>query len=158
MVFRKFSKKNICSFHHSVVLSLWNVGYGGAATFIFTMCPVKLNPVPFLNVIWQSLFHYCPLALFSFCFSHKCDHQVMYKCFINEMQYKMTLTVHFVNPPQYSLAYAFLKLVNYSFFFWLPFYLNSALHWQESDADKLSTVYDVAGIVGKWDCTCCFCC
>ncbi|BFZ10746.1 hypothetical protein BsWGS_13785 [Bradybaena similaris] len=48
----------------------------------------------------------------------------------------------------YSLAYAFLKLVNYSFFFWLPFYLNNALGWLEHDADKLSTVYDVAGIVG----------
>lgn len=51
---------------------------------------------------------------------------------------------------QYSLAYAFLKLVNYSFFFWLPFYLNNALNWAESDADKLSTLYDIAGIVGKW--------
>ncbi|CAG5121874.1 unnamed protein product [Candidula unifasciata] len=48
----------------------------------------------------------------------------------------------------YSLAYAFLKLVNYSFFFWLPFYLSNAFHWSESFADKLSTLYDVAGIVG----------
>ncbi|BFZ08280.1 hypothetical protein BsWGS_11319 [Bradybaena similaris] len=48
----------------------------------------------------------------------------------------------------YSLAYAFLKLVNYSFFFWLPFYLNNALNWAETDADKLSTLYDIAGIVG----------
>ncbi|XP_005092267.1 sugar phosphate exchanger 3 isoform X2 [Aplysia californica] len=48
----------------------------------------------------------------------------------------------------YALAYAFLKLVNYSFFFWLPFYLNNAFKWKESEADQLSTAYDVAGIVG----------
>lgn len=28
--------------------------------------------------------------------------------------------------PQYSLSYACLKLVNYSFFFWLPFYLSNS--------------------------------
>lgn len=48
----------------------------------------------------------------------------------------------------YSLAYACLKLVNYSFFFWLPYYLQSAYGWQESEADKLSVWYDVGGIVG----------
>ncbi|CAI2351152.1 unnamed protein product [Caenorhabditis sp. 36 PRJEB53466] len=47
----------------------------------------------------------------------------------------------------YSLAYACLKLVNYGFFFWLPFYLHSGLHWPESYADALSTWYDVGGIV-----------
>ncbi|KAK7100433.1 hypothetical protein V1264_023393 [Littorina saxatilis] len=48
----------------------------------------------------------------------------------------------------YSLAYAFLKLVNYVFFFWLPFYLSSAYGWRESTADQLSIWYDVGGIVG----------
>lgn len=48
----------------------------------------------------------------------------------------------------YSLAYAFLKLVNYSFFFWLPFYLNNQYNWKESTADQLSTAYDIAGIIG----------
>ncbi|CAF1399815.1 unnamed protein product [Rotaria magnacalcarata] len=48
----------------------------------------------------------------------------------------------------YSLCYACLKLVNYSFFFWLPFYLHAKFSWQESDADLLSTLYDVGGIIG----------
>lgn len=48
---------------------------------------------------------------------------------------------------QYSLAYACLKLVNYGFFFWLPYYLSSHFHWPESDADALSTWYDVGGII-----------
>ncbi|CAF0990339.1 unnamed protein product [Adineta ricciae] len=48
----------------------------------------------------------------------------------------------------YSICYACLKLVNYSFFFWLPFYLHSKFNWQESDADLLSTLYDVGGIIG----------
>jgi len=48
----------------------------------------------------------------------------------------------------YSLCYACLKLVNYSFFFWLPFYLKSKFSWEESEADLLSTLYDVGGIFG----------
>lgn len=50
---------------------------------------------------------------------------------------------------QYSLAYACLKLVNYSFFFWLPFYLSNNYGWKEAEADRLSVWYDVGGIVGK---------
>ncbi|KAF6718547.1 Sugar phosphate exchanger 3 [Oryzias melastigma] len=48
----------------------------------------------------------------------------------------------------YSLAYACLKLVNYSFFFWLPFYLSSNYGWKEAEADRLSVWYDVGGIIG----------
>lgn len=48
----------------------------------------------------------------------------------------------------YSLAYACLKLVNYSFFFWLPFYLSSNFGWKEAQADRLSVWYDVGGIIG----------
>uniref|UniRef100_A0A3Q3VN41 Sugar phosphate exchanger 3 n=1 Tax=Mola mola TaxID=94237 RepID=A0A3Q3VN41_MOLML len=48
----------------------------------------------------------------------------------------------------YSLAYACLKLVNYSFFFWLPFYLNNNYGWKETEADRLSVWYDVGGIIG----------
>ena len=48
----------------------------------------------------------------------------------------------------YSLAFAFLKMVNYVFFFWLPFYLSSSYGWPESAADQLSIWYDVGGVVG----------
>lgn len=48
----------------------------------------------------------------------------------------------------YSLSYACLKLVNYAFFFWLPFYLNNNYGWKEAEADRLSVWYDVGGIVG----------
>uniref|UniRef100_A0A8C3WZ74 Sugar phosphate exchanger 3 n=1 Tax=Catagonus wagneri TaxID=51154 RepID=A0A8C3WZ74_9CETA len=48
----------------------------------------------------------------------------------------------------YSLAFACLKLVNYSFFFWLPFYLSNNFGWKEAEADKLSIWYDVGGIIG----------
>lgn len=47
----------------------------------------------------------------------------------------------------YSLAYACLKLVNYGFFFWLPYYLHNNFGWSEADADSLSAWYDVGGIV-----------
>ncbi|XP_065184692.1 sugar phosphate exchanger 3-like [Sycon ciliatum] len=49
---------------------------------------------------------------------------------------------------EYSLAYACLKLVNYSLFFWLPFYLTDSLHWSRTLASKLSTLYDIGAIVG----------
>ncbi|KAM9312762.1 sugar phosphate exchanger 3 [Gastrophryne carolinensis] len=48
----------------------------------------------------------------------------------------------------YSLAYACLKLVNYSFFFWLPFYLSNNFQWKEAEADQLSIWYDIGGIIG----------
>uniref|UniRef100_A0A915HI50 Sugar phosphate exchanger 3 n=1 Tax=Romanomermis culicivorax TaxID=13658 RepID=A0A915HI50_ROMCU len=48
----------------------------------------------------------------------------------------------------YSLAYAFLKLVNYSIFFWLPYYMTNALGWKEIVADQVSTWYDWGGIIG----------
>ncbi|TRY67973.1 hypothetical protein DNTS_006122 [Danionella cerebrum] len=48
----------------------------------------------------------------------------------------------------YSLAYACLKLVNYSFFFWLPFYLSNNFGWKEVQSDRLSVCYDVGGIIG----------
>lgn len=48
----------------------------------------------------------------------------------------------------YALCYAFLKLVNYSFFFWLPFYLSNAYNMEETAADTLSIWYDIGGIVG----------
>lgn len=50
---------------------------------------------------------------------------------------------------QYALAYACLKLVNYSFFFWLPYYLHNKYGWKETVADDISIWYDVGGIIGK---------
>lgn len=50
---------------------------------------------------------------------------------------------------QYALSYTFLKLVNFSFFFWLPYYLTSAYGWDEKSADEVSMFYDFGGIIGK---------
>lgn len=48
----------------------------------------------------------------------------------------------------YSLCYACLKMINYSFLFWLPFYLSNAFGWEESVADEISIWYDIGGIIG----------
>lgn len=48
----------------------------------------------------------------------------------------------------YSLAYACLKLVNYSFFFWLPTYLKQGLNWKEDASVEFSNFYDAGGIAG----------
>ncbi|XP_064632932.1 sugar phosphate exchanger 3-like [Lineus longissimus] len=48
----------------------------------------------------------------------------------------------------YSLSYACLKLVNYAFFFWLPFYLHNNFGWSNTVADDISIWYDVGGIIG----------
>lgn len=49
----------------------------------------------------------------------------------------------------YCLCNACLKLVNYAFFFWLPFYLRNKFHWPTAVADDLSIWYDVGGIFGS---------
>ena len=49
----------------------------------------------------------------------------------------------------YSLCYACVKMVNYSFMFWLPYYLTNKFHWAQDVADEISVWYDVGGIVGK---------
>jgi sugar phosphate permease len=48
----------------------------------------------------------------------------------------------------YSLCYACVKMVNYSFMFWLPYYLTNKFHWEQNVADEISVWYDVGGIVG----------
>ena len=48
----------------------------------------------------------------------------------------------------YALSFFALKLVNYSFFFWLPYFLHNKYHWDDSTANFLSTWFDVGGIIG----------
>ena len=48
----------------------------------------------------------------------------------------------------YALSFACLKMVNYSFFFWLPTYLSQGLHWDDKLSDRLSNFYDVGQIGG----------
>ncbi|XP_065659896.1 sugar phosphate exchanger 3-like [Hydra vulgaris] len=48
----------------------------------------------------------------------------------------------------YSLSHACIKLVNYTFFFWLPTYLAQGLHWEDDRSDELSNFYDIGGIIG----------
>jgi len=48
----------------------------------------------------------------------------------------------------YSLCYAFLKGTKYTFLFWLPTYLNSAMDVSGTRADLLSMLFDVGAIGG----------
>lgn len=48
-----------------------------------------------------------------------------------------------------SLAHAFVKYVNYTAFFWLPYYLFSELHYSASHSDTMSTLYDIGSIIGS---------
>ncbi|XP_043830621.1 sugar phosphate exchanger 3-like [Dromiciops gliroides] len=47
----------------------------------------------------------------------------------------------------HSLTNACVKLVNYSFFFWLPFYLNSSFGFAEAKVSQFSVWYDLEEIV-----------
>ena len=49
---------------------------------------------------------------------------------------------------EYALSYFALKMVNYSFFFWLPYYLHNTFHWDDSTSNSVSTWFDVGGIIG----------
>ena len=48
----------------------------------------------------------------------------------------------------YSLSYAAIKSINYTLFYWLPYYLTEDLNWNNGDADSYSSLNDVGGIVG----------
>ena len=54
---------------------------------------------------------------------------------------------------QYAVAYAFIKCVNYTLFFWLPYYLTSpALHYSKAEANAISTSFDIGSMVGGFFC------
>eukprot|EP00057_Strongylocentrotus_purpuratus_P025678 XP_011680152.1 PREDICTED: sugar phosphate exchanger 3 [Strongylocentrotus purpuratus] len=48
----------------------------------------------------------------------------------------------------YSLGFACVKLVSYSLFSWLPYYLTSNFQWTEVTADRASMAFDFGGIIG----------
>ncbi len=48
----------------------------------------------------------------------------------------------------YGAAYFFIKLIRYSFLFWLPYYLHTALGFGEVQAGYLSTWFEIGGVVG----------
>eukprot|EP01084_Bolivina_argentea_P105866 189595_1 len=50
----------------------------------------------------------------------------------------------------YAFCYAFLKSVNYTMFFWLPYFLNNV--FSETVSDNLSIVYNIGQIFGGWVC------
>lgn len=49
---------------------------------------------------------------------------------------------------EFSMCLFFSKLVNYTFLYWLPFYINSSSSLSESLSADLSTIFDVGGILG----------
>ena len=50
----------------------------------------------------------------------------------------------------YALCYACLKSVNYTMFFWLPYFLDGV--FSEDTSDNLSILYNVGQILGGWIC------
>ncbi len=48
----------------------------------------------------------------------------------------------------YSSCYMILKMTRYAFLFWLPVYLEKALHYGVSDAGYMSSVYELIGFFG----------
>ena len=48
----------------------------------------------------------------------------------------------------YSSCYMILKMTRYAFLFWLPIYLEKALHYGVSDAGYMSSVYELIGFFG----------
>ncbi|XP_057374542.1 glucose-6-phosphate exchanger SLC37A2-like [Daphnia carinata] len=49
---------------------------------------------------------------------------------------------------EFSLCLFFAKLINYTFLFWLPRYINASTSFDASESADLSTLFDVGGIVG----------
>ncbi|NXC79469.1 G6PT2 protein, partial [Cercotrichas coryphoeus] len=53
---------------------------------------------------------------------------------------------------EFSLCLLFAKLVSYTFLFWLPLYITNVEHLDAKRAGDLSTLFDVGGIFGKFQC------
>ncbi|ETV79474.1 hypothetical protein, variant [Aphanomyces astaci] len=49
----------------------------------------------------------------------------------------------------YAVAYACVKSVSYSLFFWVPYYLTAARHMDNAKANLFSILYDVGALVGS---------
>lgn len=48
----------------------------------------------------------------------------------------------------YGASYFFIKLIRYSLLFWLPYYLETALHYETARAGYLSMSFEIGGVVG----------
>jgi sugar phosphate permease len=48
----------------------------------------------------------------------------------------------------YGASYFFIKLIRYALLFWLPFYLQTELHYARAQAGYLSTSFEVGGVAG----------
>jgi len=48
----------------------------------------------------------------------------------------------------YGVSFFFIKLIRYSFLFWLPFYLQTAVGYDAGQAGYLSTSFEVGGVLG----------
>jgi sugar phosphate permease len=48
----------------------------------------------------------------------------------------------------YGTSYFCIKLIRYSLLFWLPYYLETALHYSRSDAGYFSNSFEIGGIAG----------
>lgn len=48
----------------------------------------------------------------------------------------------------YSSCYMILKMTRYAFLFWLPIYLETALHYDKSQAGYMSSIYELIGFFG----------
>ena len=58
------------------------------------------------------------------------------------------LAIRIPGVPEYAMSYFAIKLVNYSFFFWLPYYLHMQFGWSDDESNSVSAWFDVGGIIG----------
>ena len=67
---------------------------------------------------------------------------------------KLTFTQALLVPgvSSYAFAHAFTKYVNYTCFFWLPYYLYIELNYTASYSDTISTIYDLGSVIGSIMC------
>lgn len=54
------------------------------------------------------------------------------------------------NVLQFAIIFAFMKLVNYGFLFWLPYYLSEAIDVKDEYEGHIAALYDVGAITGSF--------
>jgi len=56
--------------------------------------------------------------------------------------------LHIPGVIEFSLSLFFTKLINYTFLFWLPRYINASTNLDPTESANLSTLFDVGGVAG----------
>jgi sugar phosphate permease len=129
------------------VMGLWCTCYQAGGVGAIAVCTYLLA-----HYGWRSTFRIPAIAiaavgLLVFCLMRRGPYQTATPTSAASPTARVTL----LGQPtlwSYGISYFFIKLIRYSFLFWLPYYLHTAVGFDDVKAGYLSTSFEVGGILG----------